>query len=193
MILELYLARHGETDWNRERRLQGNVDTPLNATGHAQARALAEKLAPVSFAHLYVSALKRANETAAAFSGTIPRTVLADLNERALGEYEGRDLGGMDAADLEVYQSRKFAMDDTLGSGESLRMHRDRVRRAVSAIRAKHESGAILVIAHGATNAMMLSDLQGRAPHDVADLKIVNGSVYKVRFERGVFAGLTLL
>ena len=193
MSLELYVARHGETDWNRERRLQGAVDIPLNAVGHAQARALADKLATITFTHLYVSALQRAQQTAAAFPASIPRTTLADLNERSLGEFEGQQINGFDTQALETYQSRKYAWDDALGNGESLRMHRDRVRRAIAAIRTKHTSGRVLIVAHGATNAVMLSEFRGREPHDVADLHIINGSVYHARFDGDVFAGLTLL
>lgn len=192
-MLELYVARHGETDWNRERRLQGAVDIPLNATGVAQAQALAGKLAHLDFAHVYVSNLRRAQQTAAAFSPGIPRTVLAELAERSLGEFEGKQLSGMDAKALEVYQSRKFAWDDDLGGGESLRAHRERVRRAVAVIQSRHASGAVLIVAHGATNAVMLSDFRGREPHDVADLQITNGSVYRACFEGGVCTGLELV
>jgi probable phosphoglycerate mutase len=192
-MLARYVARHGETDWNRERRLQGAVDIPLNAAGRAQALALAEKLAHVSVVHLYVSALQRAQQTAAAFGSRLPRTTLAELNERSLGEFEGKQLSGMDAAAHEVYRSRKYAWDDTLGGGESLRMHRERVRRAIDVIRGKHDGGAVLVIAHGATNAVMLSDFRGREPHDVADLQITNGSVYRACFESGACTKLERL
>jgi 2,3-bisphosphoglycerate-dependent phosphoglycerate mutase len=179
MRLELYVARHGETDWNKERRLQGSVDVALNSTGEAQARELASKLAHLAFDHLYVSALKRAQQTAAAFPQHIPRTVLADLNERRLGVFEGAQLHGMDTQALASYRARKFDWDDMLGTGESLRMHQTRVRRAVQTIRERHRNGIVLIVAHGATNALMLSDLQGRHPSDVADLHIDNGSVYR--------------
>lgn len=193
MILQLYVARHGETDWNRQRRLQGSVDIPLNATGEEQARELATKLADTRFEHLYVSALKRAQQTAKAFSEHIPRTVLEDLNERRLGDFEGAELHAMDANALATYQARKFAIDDVLGCGESLRMHQERVRRVVTTIRDRHVSGNILIVAHGATNALLLSDLQGRAPNDVADLRIDNGSVYRATLDSGTLVDLVRL
>lgn len=185
-VLELYVARHGETDWNRERRLQGSVDIPLNARGLEQARELAERLASIELEHIYVSGLQRAQQTAAALPDAIPRTVLEDLNERRLGEFEGAQLHLMDARQLELYQSRKFAWDDMLGNGESLRMHRDRVQDALRTIQSRHLTGRVAIVAHGATNALILSGFQGRAPNDIADLKIDNGSVFRVRLRGGV-------
>ena len=179
------MARHGETDWNRERRLQGSVDIPLNARGLEQAQELATKLAPIAIEHIYVSALQRAQQTAAALPSSIPRTTLEDLNERKLGDFEGAQLHAMDAQQLALYQSRKFDLDDMLGTGESLRMHRDRVQRALRVIFDRHTTGRVAIVAHGATNALILSGFQGRAPNDIADLKIENGSVFRVQIRGG--------
>lgn len=162
------------------------MDIPLNAVGLEQARELAERLSGVALEHIYVSALKRAQQTADALPASLPRTVLADLNERRLGDFEGVQLHAMDARQLELYQSRKFALDDDLGTGESLRTHRDRVQRALKVIFDRHRTGRVAIVAHGATNALMLSGFQGRAPNDIADLKIDNGSVFRVRVSGGV-------
>ncbi|HEV8099071.1 MAG TPA: histidine phosphatase family protein, partial [Gaiellaceae bacterium] len=60
----ILLARHGETEWNRDGRFQGHADPPLNETGRAQAGELAAELADVELAAVYTSSLRRARETA---------------------------------------------------------------------------------------------------------------------------------
>ena len=64
MPTTLVLVRHGETDWNRERRFQGHADTPLNDAGRGQARALAALLRSERLSAVYTSPLRRAKETA---------------------------------------------------------------------------------------------------------------------------------
>ena len=64
MATTIVLVRHGETDWNRDRRFQGRADQPLNETGRAQARELAESLRDEPVSVLYTSPLRRASETA---------------------------------------------------------------------------------------------------------------------------------
>lgn len=91
----LYVLRHGETDWNLERRLQGQTDTPLNATGRAQARAMAEGLARLlerpKGLDFVTSPLKRAVETMEAVAGRldVPYRREARLIELCFGTCEG--------------------------------------------------------------------------------------------------------
>lgn len=83
--LTLYLVRHGETDYNRRRIMQGRrIDAPLNETGRAQAEALAERFADAPLDAIYSSTLKRADATADAIAARHPaaeRHRLADLDE----------------------------------------------------------------------------------------------------------------
>src|SRR5262245_52241606 len=88
--LRLYLARHGETGWNREGRTQGAQDIPLNDTGRQQAQRLKERLAGVRFDAVYASSLRRSRETAETVHGEVPITILPNLAERRFGKFEGR-------------------------------------------------------------------------------------------------------
>ncbi len=87
----LIVIRHGETAWNRERRLQGQLDIPLNDTGRAQACALAEALAGEPIDAVYTSDLGRAMQTAAPLAETLGLQVRAEprLRERCYGDLEG--------------------------------------------------------------------------------------------------------
>ena len=98
-MTELYLVRHGETDWNRQRRIQGLTDIPLNDTGREQARMTGMLLARRRFPGaqwdaVLTSPLSRAAETAAIIAGELglPAPVsIATMVERNYGEAEGLD------------------------------------------------------------------------------------------------------
>ena len=90
-MAQILLARHGETDWNRNGRVQGHTDIPLNATGIAQAQALAERLAGEPLAAVFASDLERARVTAAAVAARheLPVSIDPDLREKNFGSWEG--------------------------------------------------------------------------------------------------------
>ena len=87
----LLLARHGETDWNRELRIQGSSDIELNELGRQQAQFLAQELTDVELDAIYSSDLSRAKATAAAVAATHGLDVSVDprLRERSFGSWEG--------------------------------------------------------------------------------------------------------
>jgi broad specificity phosphatase PhoE len=87
----IVLVRHGETDWNRERRYQGHADTPLNEAGRAQARELAETLRSEDVSAVYTSPLRRASETARIVAGRLGLEAreLEPLREIDVGDWQG--------------------------------------------------------------------------------------------------------
>ena len=87
--LTIYLVRHGQTDWNKEGRIQGGTDNPLNNTGREQAAAMAKTLAEVKVDAVYVSSHLRAQQTAAALEGRAPIVAMDLLRERFFGKFEG--------------------------------------------------------------------------------------------------------
>lgn len=89
--MRLYIIRHGETDWNVQRRFQGRSDIPLNEEGRRLARITSEALRDVPFARIYTSPLKRAYETAMLVKGDrdIPVMIEPRIIEIGFGEYEG--------------------------------------------------------------------------------------------------------
>ena len=141
----LLLARHGETDWNRELRIQGSSDVELNDLGRKQAQALAQELEHVELDAIYASDLSRARSTAEAVAASHGLEVLLDprLRERSFGSWEG-----LTREDIDGRPERHH-------DGESDEEVRERVLAAVQSIAAAHRGENVLVVSHGgALNAL---------------------------------------
>jgi broad specificity phosphatase PhoE len=151
----ILLARHGETDWNVERRVQGHSDTPLNDTGRSQARALADELAGEPIDAVYSSDLMRAHETAriVAEQRGLSVTAIPDLREKNFGSWEGM-------TDVEINdrspQTREQSWRDW-GDGETRAQMADRVLAALERIAETHPDQRVLVVSHGGPLRAVLS------------------------------------
>ena len=181
-VLDVYLARHGQTAWNLEKRLQGATDNALNDTGKAQARQLGEKLKGVSFSAVYASSLARARETATLAVPDVAPTPLPALAERSFGKFEGMFEDGRDGALAEEFKRRASDPDDGLDGGESLNSQARRVATAVEQIRHKQTQGSVLVVSHGGVTPLIMAHLlQLPASEAAARIKQANDEVYLVR------------
>jgi len=137
----ILVARHGETDWNREGRWQGWADPTLNATGRAQARQLADELRDTPFDAVYSSDLRRAFETAEILAGGVPVVADAGLREIDIGSWSG-----LTRAEIDL----RFP-DGDRPDGETHEQHGTRVRAAVIRIAREHLGERILLVTHGGT------------------------------------------
>ncbi len=138
------LARHGETDWNFERRVQGHADRPLNDTGRAQARALADELDGEPIDAVYSSDLMRAHETARIVAERKGLSVIAvpDLREKHFGTWEG-------LTDREILARFPDARTRPWGDAETTEEVAERVLGAIRRIAETHPGGRVLVVSHG--------------------------------------------
>ncbi len=139
----LLLARHGETDWNREGRWQGWADPPLNETGRAQARILSVQLAATPFDAVYSSDLQRARETAEIVAAPHGLPVIVD---RGLREIDVGSWSGLTRAEI----ADRFP-DGGRPDGETHEQLAARVRAAVTRIARAHPGGRVLLVGHGGT------------------------------------------
>jgi probable phosphoglycerate mutase len=144
MPTTILLVRHGETDWNLERRVQGRTDRPLNETGRRQAIELASELADERVDAVYSSDLVRAHETARILARRkgLDVTVIPDLREKDFGTWEG-------FTDQEILSRFPDARGRPWGDAES---NDDVARRVVGALRRiaeSHPGGRVVVVAHG--------------------------------------------
>ena len=184
--LRIYLARHGETDWNVERRLQGCTDTALNATGRQQAAKLAERLKGIHLDAVYSSTLSRSRDTAEIARGQVPVKSVAGLSERCLGKFEAKWLDRRrDPATVQEYPKRSREPDDELDGGESLNHFYARVRATIENIRSQHTSGAILIVGHAATNQLILRAIFDLAPEQAISIRQGNDELYLIELEAG--------
>lgn len=150
--LEILLVRHGETEWNSQRRIQGQLDVPLNATGREQARSLAARLAGVAIDAVYASDLARARQTAEPVAEALGLPLRLDerLRERHFGGLQGRYYEELQRDAPQVHERmRARDLDFDLDGGETLpRFHR-RVCDAFADLAARHPQGRIVVVSHG--------------------------------------------
>ena len=157
----VFLARHGQTAWNKEHRFLGTSDVPLDDTGRVQAADLAAQLGHLPFAAVYSSPLARARQTAEAVSARVE--VVPDLRELAQGDLEGLDAPtaiGRYPAFFEQWRQDPTGLE--VPGGERLDHCATRVRASLEAIAARHAPGeTVLVVSHQLAIASSLVTLMG--------------------------------
>ena len=144
--------RHGETAWNVNTRIQGQLDIELNEKGRWQIQRLAKALAHEPISAIYCSHLLRARDTAHSISRATGRTLQtnAGLCERGFGVFEGKTFAEIEAAWPE--QALRWRKRDPLWApegGESLIDLRERITRTASELAARHLGEQIVLVAHG--------------------------------------------
>jgi broad specificity phosphatase PhoE len=146
----VYLARHGESDWNVERRWQGHADRPLTERGCEQARELATRLADVELEAVYASDLRRAWKTAEAVASNQGLEVvrLPELREVDVGSWSGCTREECAERFPEAF-ARWRAGGSGWGDGESYEAMGARVVAAIQRLAGEHPGGSILVVSHG--------------------------------------------
>lgn len=152
MTTRLCIVRHGETAWNAEHRVQGQLDVPLNAIGQAQAMAASKVLSREKFDAIYSSDLSRARQTAQPTANLLSLNVLLekDLRERHYGIFERLTYAEVKTRYPEDY-ARFEARDPEYAfrTGESLKDFSARSIAVISKIAKAHAGGSILVFTHG--------------------------------------------
>jgi probable phosphoglycerate mutase len=184
----LIVIRHGETEWNREKRMQGTTDTQLSDIGRAQAKALGLRLAKHGFDALYSSDLSRARDTARAIADQSGHSVVVDvrLQERRFGVFEG-----LTAAEIIARypdEHARFASRDAdyeVPGGECARKFTLRCLGCLAEIAGRHRGAEIVVVTHG-----LVLDSLYRVAHQLdhgapRPVPLINASVNRFGYGSG--------
>jgi broad specificity phosphatase PhoE len=145
------LVRHGETDWNRERRFQGHTDIPLNDAGLAQVQKLADQLDGQAFTIAYASPLKRAAQTAEILAARLGIEVQHDagLKEVDVGAWSGLTVPEVELRYPDGYSRWHDWRVEGWDDGEAYEELSGRVVAALQDIGARHVGGKVLAVTHG--------------------------------------------
>ncbi|MCR4899264.1 MAG: histidine phosphatase family protein, partial [Treponema sp.] len=179
--MEVYIIRHGKTDWNKELRFQGAHDIPLNEEGREAARKLGERLKDTHFDYVFSSPLNRAYETAcivleqsAALRSAVPELVEGQgprknelLTELSFGELEGLPFDQwMDTDEPRKYFFKEPGLYVPPKGGETFESGIERtgkfVQTVLEPIYQENPDARIMIVAHGAILAALMCNLEGR-------------------------------
>ncbi len=186
-MTELILIRHGETDWNRELRFQGQLDVPLNATGLEQARRVADRLATLSLDALVSSDLQRALQTAQALAGRFPH--LSPLLESGLREQHFGCVEGLCVPEIQQQHAQAWAQwvrfDEhyAFEGGECMLDFHARVLATLRGLAERHAGQTVAVVTHGGVLDMVYRSALGLSLSGPRVSDIPNAGINRVRLQ----------
>ena len=160
-MTKFYIVRHGQTDYNKEHKLQGRLDIPLNETGMEQAKTIAESLKDVHFDVIYYSPLTRAKQTADELIKTHSEAKVIEANEiieRDFGEYEGEPSN----VEPPYHGLWDYSLEPgALRSGESMEDIKKRVYPFLDKIVAEQKDQTVCLVCHGGTGLIIREYFEG--------------------------------
>jgi probable phosphoglycerate mutase len=189
LMTDFVFIRHGETDWNRQQRFQGQIDVPLNDTGHAQAQRLSERLADEPAQVLLASDLLRTRQTGEPLSRRwgLAATLNPAFREQSFGVLEGLDVPTIQARHPELWASwlehrADFALP---GGGESIRQFHARVLGAVRETAEAWANRVVTVVTHGGVLDMLWRTANGLPLDGLRACEIPNTGINRLRWRAG--------
>lgn len=190
MNKRIYILRHGETDLNRQRIVQGSgVDAVLNELGQRQARAFFHKYREVPFEVVITSALQRTHQTVAPFlEQGLPWEQYTELNEMGWGRYEGQGSSQEMKAEYRhtIEQWGVGNLRASLGNGESAAELSARLIRFVEYLKVRPEK-TLLVCSHGRAMRCLMCILKGLPLGQMENFQHSNTGLYLVNLHRNTF------
>jgi len=187
----IFIARHGETEYNRLDRMQGRgIDQPLNKTGRMQAKAIADYLSDKAVDHIIASSLRRSMETAEIISWMFRKEYryYKELDEMDFGELEGRPVEEIQSELNEIHEKwRRGDITHAPEGGESPSEVAGRVRNKINQILEEHFGSNILLILHGRLIRILLSGWLDYGLENMHRVPHTNGALYYFKLRKDTF------
>jgi len=186
-MLQVYLVRHGETQWNAERRIQGQSDSPLTAKGEEQARQVGERARTLGITHIIASDLGRTRRTAEIIAQACGCDVTVDARLREL------DMGVLEKRLIDTLTEEEEAWRRTLvnGSeagripeGESMLELSERMHAALAACLDLPEGSRPLLVSHGMALGCLVSTILGLPAWAERRLRLRNCSLSRIDYQQ---------
>ena len=189
-MLQVYLVRHGETQWNAERRIQGQSDSPLTAKGELQAVQVGERVRSYGITHVIASDLGRTQRTAEIIADACGCGVTLDarLRELDMGILEQRHLDPLSSQEEEW---RRLVVNGTpngrIPEGESMQELSERMRAGLTACLNLPAGSRPLLVSHGIALGCLVSTILGLPAHAERRLRLRNCSISRVDYQESLW------
>jgi probable phosphoglycerate mutase len=182
MMLHLILVRHGETEWNAQRRYQGQTDVPLSELGRRQAECVADRLVGQTIDAVYASDLQRAWETAQIIAAKSGLQVMPEprLRELKFGVLEGLTFDEAQEQYPEMINAWLEDFNRPPEGGETIELFNSRVVSLLNDLKAKHDEQTMLLVAHGGPLSEVLRVVLGLSREKRWYLEMENASLSEV-------------
>ncbi len=186
--LRLFVVRHGETAWSRERRFAGSRDVALEPEGLRQCEAVARALASQVVAAVYASPLERARASAELIAKPhrLPVEIDPAFGEMAFGEWEGLTREEVAARFPAAYEEWRHAPHLVrIAGGETLSQVAERARGAVQALAATHTGETIVLVTHAIVTRLIVLDALGLGPERLWTVDATPAGITEIEYEPG--------
>jgi probable phosphoglycerate mutase len=193
-VTDILLIRHGETDWNVEKRLQGHYDVALNAEGRHQAAALGRALRDEPLDAVFSSDLQRARDTAQAIAAARGMAVQIDpgLRERCFGAFEGlihSEISERYPADFAAWKQRDLDARYTAGErqAETLREFAARAMASLTRLASREGHRRIAVVSHGGVLDTLYRHAHELGYERARNFDVLNASINRLTWDGARF------
>lgn len=177
--MKIYYVRHGQTDWNLERRMQGgDTERPLNKTGIEQANETKKKLKDINYDIIICSPMLRAEQTAQIINENRQVSTIVDerIRERKLGEFEGEKI--TEEIENKIWD---YNVNYNIQNGENLYDFEKRILDFLKDIKQKYSDKKVLIVAHGGIGKIIKAHLYGLPESkNLSEIKMANCEIIEI-------------